>query len=332
MEDIKSAEQPPVKQSTYTVSSFLARISATVQSHILNKTPALVQVEGTAGKINPYNKIVFFDLKSGSEKITVRCPSNYGVSEGEHLIVEGTVTVNPSNYHDGLQVLLNGKPVGDWKPRESKGPSSSIEKKSFLRLEDYLCQGDLESFLLLGTDTAVGDVLSTVEHSVRKTIAHEKVRVNSKENFLADLKKQLDANSCDAFAIVRGGDDDSLSVWDDAHVVSTIVSYGLPFYLATGHAHRMTLANQYADSSFHTPSALGTCINDSLKRALHLSHLREENQELETANSVLAQERAKLEQTNSVLSQRSTKEIPHRKPYVEWALIALLVGLLVKGL
>jgi len=76
----------------------------------------------------------------------------------------------------------------------------------------------------------------------------------------AKLIAKVIEKSPKAVIFSRGGDDETTSLWDNPDFVNQLVNLGIPFYTALGHAHRLTVAEHYADEAFETPSSLGSAI------------------------------------------------------------------------
>ena len=169
---------------------------------------------------------------------------------------------------------------------ELSNETISLKKMRYVHLDDFLLEHPIESLMLLGTDTALTDALSHMDGKLVAMMPHRTIRVGKKESLLRELKCEIPPN-VKALAIVRGGDDKTMQVWEDHEVVSTLIGIGFPYYTALGHTHSTTLADRYADGTFHTPSAMGMAINSSVNRLKRMNALVEQCQRLEHENSQL---------------------------------------------
>src|SRR5690606_25770047 len=106
----------------------------------------------------------------------------------------------------------------------------------YVHLDDFLLEHPIESLMLLGTDTALTDALSHMDGKLVAMMPHRTIRVGKKESLLRELKCEIPPN-VKALAIVRGGDDKTMQVWEDHEVVSTLIGIGFPYYTALGHTH-----------------------------------------------------------------------------------------------
>lgn len=247
---------------SYTVDALVEKLGVSANVQIWKSISSLIHVQGIVSKISKkYQNVVYFDLKGGSTIVSVKCPFELRPIEGDCIVVEGMPIFKPSRFSSGLDIVIEGKPVANVAPpkHDSNKEIIKLHKESYVRLHDYLSQKWVHNFYLLGTETAVRDVLSQIQTDVRELIQTRIIRVSEKTSMLSDLLKAID--KCDAFSIVRGGDDDSLELWNDPDVARTLLSVGIPFYVALGHTHFISLTTQYADENFNTPSDLGRAIN-----------------------------------------------------------------------
>lgn len=92
--------------------------------------------------------------------------------------------------------------------------SALPEKSRYIRLEDFLSEHDPASLLILGTEVAMTDALSQLDVSLAAKVSRRIIRVGKKESLLRDIKDVVDKNAS-AVAIVRGGNDQSMNIWND---------------------------------------------------------------------------------------------------------------------
>ncbi len=251
---------------SYTVDALLEKLGVVANVQVWKSINTITYVQGIVSKVKPYNRIVYFDLIGGSTKLSVKCPIEFRPQEGDSIVVEGLPMLRPSRFGGGLDVILDGKPVADVTPPKPNNdePIVELEKDRFARLHDYLSMSGVDNFCVLGTETAIRDVFSQIQPDIQGRIQRKIIRVSEKDSMLSDLKKET--KDCSAFAIVRGGDDESLSLWNDPSVVRELLSLKRPFYVALGHTHFISLTTQYADESFHTPTDFGMSLNAIVDR------------------------------------------------------------------
>ena len=272
---------------SYTVDALVEKLGVTANIQVWKSIDTLVYIQGVVGKVKPYNHLVYFDLKGGSNTVSVKCPLDLRPQEGDNIIVEGLPMLRPSRFNTGLDVIIEGKPVGNIEPPKINvdKPIVSLHKNSFIRLHDYISQYGIDDICIAGTETAIRDVLSQINHETREDIKTKIIRVSEKETMLSDLYKAV--TDCNAFAIVRGGDDASLELWNDPEVIGKLLALECPFYVALGHTHFVALTTQYADESFHTPSDFGSAINEVVQWLIYENNLNNEVESLKKSQIIL---------------------------------------------
>lgn len=242
----------------------------------------------------------------------MKCDSKQQVHEGSQIIVEGALFVKPSTYISGLECYVDGNIVGSWEltNKPVTTDSSLLKKTRFVSLDDLLSEEDLSSILLLGTEIGINDVLSQLHGGNARNINRNVIRVNRSDSLIEDVKG-AELTNYRAFVIVRGGDDNTMEIWNDPTIVSFLLAYSIPFYTALGHSHSRTLADQYADGYYPTPTAFGSTINAILSRKKQLK-------EIESEYARLKQE--------YVLLTRSIKTENNKATRVDWIKVIALVA------
>ena len=153
--------------------------------------------------------------------------------------------------------------------------SIPLDKTSYFRFDELLHEYPAESLMMLCTTTAVADVLSHLDSELAGSVLNKTIRVGRAESLLEDFSVNLPDN-IKGIAIVHSGNDKIMQVWDDHEVIRILLSLELPSYAALGQGHAMTLAERYADGSFHTPSALGAAVNANVVRTRNVRKVAEE--------------------------------------------------------
>lgn len=280
-------QEAQVSSSTYTIEALLTKAGILSQKKILEKIEGLVRVKGVVTKINRYSNIMYLTLEDRNLQISVKCDGQLQVSENDSVVVEGCLFLKPSAFFTGLDCYIDGTIVGSWKLEESGlGNLPQLKKHRYIPLADLLDEIDVTSFLLLGTQIGITDTLSQLSTSISKEIPTKIIRVYKSDTLLTDIKESF-REGTKAIAIVRGGDDKTMSVWDDAQVVAALLELNVPFYTALGHSHSVTLADRFADSSYHTPTALGRALSSVLSHKIAVENAAQECISLKAENKFL---------------------------------------------
>lgn len=291
------------------------------QQRLHSKIGGIVRVKGIATKIKPYNKFCYLTLSDRDCSISVKYGADQVITENQPIVVEGVLFLKPSNFITGLECYIDGSVVGSWRPAQLAASSMPPlpNKKRYVSLGDFISENGVENLLVVGTDTAIGDVLSHIDSETSLEMQKAVVRVWKKEILLRELKDVV-TETVGALALVRGGDDRTMGVWDDPEVVAELIKLERPFYTALGHSHSSTMADRYADGAFHTPTALGLAINSIAKRERQVQVLSSQNYRLERANAELTQ------QLNLVRQHQSAQPTVNRVP---WKVLAVVLSIVV---
>ncbi len=182
-----------------------------------------------------------------------------------------------NGFFTGLELQLKGKPIGHWLERSVPVSKPAINRGPKTSLYSFLAQHEIGELLILGTETAIGDVMGALNKGATNPteIQTDIIRVNNADVMFSDIDL-LSLEGIGAIAFVRGGDDGTLMIWDDNTLVSQLVDLGLPFYVALGHTHSITLADKIADGQFNTPTDFGHQIGEVLARQESDRHRDEE--------------------------------------------------------
>ncbi len=292
----------------YTVEALLHKAGVVGQQKIFSKINEIVRVKGVATKVRPYSKAAYMVLVDRDFQVNVKYDPSQPVTEGQHVVVEGLLLLKPSNFFTGLECLIDGNVVGGWHTvgLRQQAAHPALEKHRFLRLDDFVAEHGISDILVLGTETALSDVLSLVDDSVACNLQTQVIRVGRKDALIGDVQAAI-SPTVKAMALVRGGDDKTMDVWDDPEVVSFLLECGIPFYTGLGHSHLSTLADRYADSSFHTPGALGMALNAVVERRRYVTSLIESCKSLKEEKQQLSEKMAVL--SHQVIADESRKGV-----------------------
>ncbi len=304
------------KSRTYTVESFLGRMALKGQRQIWEKFPENVFVKGRVVRVNPYKKkYVYITLEGSGYQLTLKSDFETRPNVGEYIIFSGHAVLKPHAFNmSGLNVEVIGESVGHWKPVEEAAENKSlnnnvplIKKGTTVLLSQYLKNSDSTNLLVLGSETGLRDVGSCCGSEI--PIEMEQVRVRDTEVFSEDLRSAIDRRKPSAIAIVRGGDDETLRIWDEPELVGKLLDLNIPFYLAIGHSHLSTLADKYADESFHTPSSFGLALSSHVKEIAERDSMRHEIEllkfELKNNNNQINELNSKYHKAKNSLSNRT---------------------------
>lgn len=299
-------KEPLASHISCSVDALLTRMEAAANIDIWGRDGFTTHVQGTVGKVKPHKEVVFFELKGDRGKIDVKCPREFAPCEGEKIMVQGTPLFRLSPFVAGLGVQIEGRPTAQWQSMQKVNAEQSLNlhKASYVKIEHFLRHNAVESLQILGTDTALRDVLSQIGVDIDLQVGT--IRVSDKRTLLEDIQSSI--STCEAFAIVRGGDDDSLYIWDDREVIEMLLSYQKPFYIALGHTHFIPLTVQYADESFATPTAFGTVIREILSNNIRQEKTRQEIARLRyRLNEQQAESRTREQELEQRIDQLSLK-------------------------
>ncbi len=304
-------EAPTV--NVYNVDALLKAAGLVGSLELKKRIGPAVHVYGRIHGIKRYPDRTFFTLKSCGSKIQVQIPSEFSIAEGQQITITGVLDVKPSMFHTGLDVVMNGLPTNDTHPpvpsheREVMLPT----KQRYWPLASYLETEGASSLWVIGSQTGIQDFLSRIPNA---SIPHATIRISDKEAVLSSLSGHLDSGEYSAMAIVRGGDDDTLDIWDDASFVSSIVElcerYDVALYVALGHAHRQFLIEKYSDQSFATPTALGEIFHQLL-----------------SANTRIAQKEKSLEARTTELNTKASAQLANTERTIRQLKVALTLSL-----
>lgn len=263
--DITKSAPTIIEPSCYSIEALLLKAGVYSQQKVSTRIEGLVRIKGIVTKVNRYKTATYLTLKDQEFSVSVKCDNTQQIYENESILVEGTLYLKPSNFFAGLECCIHGNIVGSWEVTERRIPRdySIPKKKRFVSLDSAIDDSNLSSFLLLGTEIGINDVLSQLDSDTVRMLSQATVRVNRSDSLLNDIK-QAAPHNFRSFAIVRGGDDHTMEIWNDPEIISFLLQYEKPFYTALGHSHSRTLADQYADGSYPTPTAFGSALNSIL--------------------------------------------------------------------
>lgn len=287
--DTSIAPPPSLTPIICSIESLLLKAGLLGQQKLSEKVDQVVRVKGTVSRVNRYQHVMYVTLREREFTITLKCNSDHAVYEGDQIIIEGNLSLRPSTFISGLECYIDGSIVGSWELTNKQRESDFVplKKKRFLNLEDLFNEIDVASILIVGTETGINDVTSQLNSQLANSISQVRIRVGRSESLIEDLKK-ASLHNYKAFVIARGGDDSTMEIWNDPNIVSFLLSFSIPFFTALGHSHSRTLADQYADGSYHTPTAFGAALNSILIRKRKFSDMESEYMRLKTEYLSLA--------------------------------------------
>ncbi|HEU4558420.1 MAG TPA: exodeoxyribonuclease VII large subunit, partial [Longimicrobium sp.] len=244
--------------------------SLSVDAALLTLTPRFtterpLSVAGKVHAVRTYNPWHYVDLGGNQAKLTLRLPSGTPAPAiGHHIVVHGTLSVQPSAYHGGLEVFLTGSIQGTYRT-ESLPASAGLLRRVHepARLSWLLSHEHRSTLLVIATSTGWEDARNAARVAEAPDIPWTRVEGNfgDRGQMIALLRDIADRDGCHAVAVLRGGGDArSLELWDDPDVVEALLGLGRPFYTALGHSTNVLLADRYADESFDTPTAFGNAV------------------------------------------------------------------------
>lgn len=252
----------------------------------------LVMVQGKVTNVKVYPNWVYGTLESinGIGAIRFKCPREAAPKVEEQVATfEGVLTVQSfSTKQAGLGVTLEGRCLGGGQCVEEEPPIITLKDRRTpkVSLKRFIDEKEgLKGIGIIGTYTGIND------------LRHHSERDDSEFAFVANMSfgnpaaliTAVKEKSASAVIFARGGDDESIGIWNRPEFISELNALGIPYYTAIGHAHRLTLADNYADDFFATPTACGAAIKmaiselEKYKKSLWI--LTSKNNHLSEANT-----------------------------------------------
>lgn len=282
----------------------------------LNQPRGSIVVKGTVTRLVPFPRDnprwVYGDLRGIDRAISFRCPiHNSPRAEGERVVIVGMITVRPSTIRDGLDVRVDGEPIGTWTPVEHADQLVVLEHKpGRLLLSTLLRTYGIAGLRVLASDRGASDLLAAAHKcNPRIEVPIQACSFDSKEKVLGAIKRALQDDRTKAIAFVRGGSDDAtLRIWNDPKFLSEVLGENIPFYTAIGHSNDRLLADKYSDETFTTPTAFGDAIGQTLQAidqerttSRHLANALREKEQLEAQIFLGAQKLKRMREVGIVL-------------------------------
>ncbi|PWK52824.1 hypothetical protein [Pleionea mediterranea] len=249
----------------------------------------LIVVEGMVKAIRPFSKngeikCYYGDLRSvfdSDYEVSFRCPPNaFPQAEGQIVKIQGPYKFRYDTYKKKFIIEVNGPCIGvNQSGIDIKKPLLPTDRNPKQTLRSFIENNkNLKGVLLIGTSVGCNDLLTSSGSNKNDFMGVETPNMTNVNAILTAIENYSNPKG---IFIVRGGDDDSIFVWDDVESVRAITQLDVPFYTAIGHAHRITLLDQFSDESFLSPIDLGHVLKSvkyqiddlkSLKRSLKKSN------------------------------------------------------------
>ena len=234
-------------------------------------------------KDNP--KYCFGLLTLNEAFLDFKVPVTAAPKEGDAVVLDGVLEIRPANPSRDAgfpthKVQLNGSVVAGWTPTVAAVAPVELQSRfTRLPLAAFLENNDISSLVILASATARGDIVSVLN---KEKIVGEPQFVDARfDDAQAFLKQLRDRGvSGKAIALARGGGPGQDVVGDCREIISELISTGLPFYSAIGHARDVSLIDRYADQPYSTPSELAAAISSAVRTAARWRHLQREVKEL----------------------------------------------------
>lgn len=241
-----------------------------------------VKVKGKVTRLTPFPKenpkYYYGTLESifGEGSVSFRCNADSAPAAAfQYAIIEGVISLKPLKFSNqaGMEILLTGNCLGSFSVSTQKNYKLRLDSRvnPKIKFKAYIEKQQLSGAILIGTKIAVNDIVNTMHYSLDHFKCVETVSFGDTKAIL----EIIDKHSPTAVIFTRGGDDETMGLWDSPDFVEKLVNLNKPFYTALGHAHRITLADHYADQSFLTPSDLGHSIKDVFQELSDTYKLKE---------------------------------------------------------
>lgn len=298
------------RQQIYTVDALLEMTcTKTNARQWSDRKSDQISVQGRVSKIweNDYNAYV--DLKGCNFTLKLKCPLQHNLNVGDRITATGVQYLKPSYQKNGMEVIIDVHHI-ECSQHEVALPNASysLQKKRYLKLAVFLENCALNEILLIGSETGIRDVFSEIDPHCSAQIHDKRIAVSNKKIVLETIQQIGDENThvYKGLLIVRGGDDDSLFVWDDPEVVNALLTLEIPFYVALGHSHFSSLTCMYADESFNTPNNLGAAISSAIKI---LRMADSQNNTIDALRRRLSEAESTIKDLNDSLTANSAAKI-----------------------
>jgi hypothetical protein len=239
-------------------------------------------IAGRVMAVRTYAPWHYVDLAGTEAQLTCRVPhSAPAPDQGQHLIVHGVLSVQPSKFKGGLEVLLTGTILGTYQQTRATSSGTPLRRiHTPQRLGRLFAQEGTPRITVLATRTAWEDASrsglvhgSAFFHWIETNFA----RLEGVLDVLHDYRDDPDST---AFAILRGGGDArGLEIWNDPDVVEAMLRLHRPVYTALGHSTDIVLADRYADEAFDTPTGFGNAVGQILEERRWRARRAEEARE-----------------------------------------------------
>lgn len=238
----------------------------------------LVAVQGYALNLRTWTppngrSFVFGELSLGTAVIAFRVPAEAAPDEGDSVVLEGYLKFSAdakgsANFRKGnWRIVLTGHVVGKWTPREQSAPvEAPIRDSEQVPIEKFFESAKLNHLLILASDTAKKDILRELSAAdVKGRPQFLRIKFDDPPALVKLLGTLPSDYSYGALAVARGGGEGLDVIGNSAEVVRALIAAQVPFYSAIGHASDVVVMDRYADQTFHTPTALGSRIGQSIR-------------------------------------------------------------------
>lgn len=206
--DIAAADIGSLAAPVYSVESLLQLAGIYGQQKVFSKIEGAVRAKGFATKVKCYNKYSYLTLTDREYSISVKFGAEQVVNENQAIVVEGLLFLKPSPHFNGLECYLDGNIIGSWQCRHSPAGAAlpQLNKSRYVQLEDFILENGLEHIIIVGSNTAITDVLSHIDAEIVSLLKTSIIPVGKKQSVIRELGLCM-TDQMHAFALVRGGDD-----------------------------------------------------------------------------------------------------------------------------
>ncbi|MCF6204062.1 MAG: hypothetical protein L3J59_10410 [Methylococcaceae bacterium] len=249
-------------------------------------------------------KIVYFEINGSGMKIKASTPIEHRPDNNEKIIFFGTVTLQTTPIHTGLEVFIEGMKVGRWEAQYTKAKPlvNLVRERGRYSLVTLIENNDTYPIAVVGSKKGGNDLKDGIYSTNNLDLIFSEISVGSSKEVIRDIKNILYKIEYCGLCIVRGGADETMKIWDDSTVVEFLLETNIPFYYALGHSDSITLTDQFSDESFPTPSVLGHSLHSAYLSKLEKLKQIHNNKVLEEKLLILSDEikSAAYEKKNTV--------------------------------
>jgi hypothetical protein len=226
------------------------------------------------------NSMIYGEIQDFTSKDTISfaCPRSHAPeATGQCVEIRGTIRHQVNFRRNAITVELNGKVLRKIEPPKNLESQFPELTRSSPRtpLMQFVAERSHMNLIFVGTEVAIEDALKGLRQAgvSADTVAKfptVTAKMSYEEGICNGLSEAIRRNP-EAIALLRGGNDSTLGIWNQPTVLNELLKLKCPCYLALGHERFISAADQIVDQSFSNPFDLGSSFGKAmLDRAAEL--------------------------------------------------------------